>query len=184
MRAEKDRANQRAYFSSIYAGQVPMDRRPGRIGFMSTQRRENRIAQATAICCWGFRCRWRSGSRHREGAVGRLCPAPVTRSGQAHAIGLTARPKDSAALVTDSLHKDHPIVRLVRQDVCSGTKPLWKCRSTQAGPPAAHRYPLSLLSLLSGNAFLHVTLPQAPAGIRRWAERYDGKRDLHFKHAA
>jgi hypothetical protein len=163
---------------------VPMDRRPGRIGFMSTQRRENRSVQATAICRVGFRCRWRTGSRHREGAVGRLSPAPVTRYGQAHANGLTAQPQASVVFATDSLHKDRHIVRLVRQDVCSGTKPLWKCRSTQAGPPAAHRYPRSLLSLLSGNAPLHVTLPQAPAGRRRWAERYDGKRDLYFKHAA
>ena len=28
------------------------------------------------------------------------------------------------------------------------------------------------------------TLPQAPAGEVRWAERHDGKRDLYFQHAA
>jgi hypothetical protein len=27
-------------------------------------------------------------------------------------------------------------------------------------------------------------LPQFPAGRRRRAERYDGKRDLHLQHAA
>lgn len=31
---------------------------------------------------------------------------------------------------------------------------------------------------------LHSTLPQAPAGRVRWAERQDGKRDLYFQHAA
>jgi len=31
---------------------------------------------------------------------------------------------------------------------------------------------------------LHPTLPQAPAGRVRWAERHDGKRDLYFQHAA
>jgi hypothetical protein len=33
-------------------------------------------------------------------------------------------------------------------------------------------------------ARLQTTLPQAPAGIVRWAERHDGKRDLYFQHAA
>ncbi len=33
-------------------------------------------------------------------------------------------------------------------------------------------------------ARLHPALPQAPTGNRRWAERYDGKRDLYFQHAA
>jgi hypothetical protein len=27
-------------------------------------------------------------------------------------------------------------------------------------------------------------LPQATAGQSRWAERYDGKGNLHFEHAA
>jgi hypothetical protein len=31
---------------------------------------------------------------------------------------------------------------------------------------------------------LHPTLPWAPAGLGRRTERYDGKRDLHFQHAA
>ena len=39
-------------------------------------------------------------------------------------------------------------------------------------------------NLLPVRAHLHSTLPIAPAGIVRWAERHDGKRDLYFQHAA
>ena len=34
------------------AGQVPVDRAPGRIGFMSTQRRENRAAHRSKLIAW------------------------------------------------------------------------------------------------------------------------------------
>ncbi len=39
-------------------------------------------------------------------------------------------------------------------------------------------------NLLPASAHLHTTLPIAPAGRVRWAERHDGKRDLYFQHAA
>jgi hypothetical protein len=154
----------------MYAGQVEMDRRPGRIGFMSRQRRES---------CWQF-----ANRMEREGVEGRFCPAPVTRVQCANASSGTARPKTLVPLATNSLQKDHRIVPLVRQDARRGSPPLWTGSHEAYGPPAPLRSCLSLLSVLSGSARLHPTLPYAPAGLSRWAERYDGQGNLHFEHAA
>ncbi len=40
------------------------------------------------------------------------------------------------------------------------------------------------IPIIPVRARLQTTLPQAPAGLVRWAERHDGKRDLYFQHAA
>jgi hypothetical protein len=102
-------------------------------------------------------------------------PVPFTRIGHAFANGLTAPPEHlathAARLATDSLQKDSIPVRLVRHGY-----------SPQAS--TAYRSSLSPISILPGSARFHLTLPQDPAGYCRWAERYDGKRNLHFKHAA
>ena len=47
-----------------------------------------------------------------------------------------------------------------------------------------HRSSLRHVPILPVRAHLHTTLPIAPAGEVRWAERHDGKRDLYFQHAA
>jgi hypothetical protein len=105
----------------------------------------------------------------------RSAPALFTRFCRALADGKTAPPEGLATtparVATNSLQKDIHSVRLVRHDY-------YPQGST------AYRSPLSPISFLTGSALVHPTLPQAPDGIRRWAERYDGKRDLHFKHAA
>jgi hypothetical protein len=49
---------------------------------------------------------------------------------------------------------------------------------------AAHRSSFRHVSILPVRTHLHSTLPIAPAGQDRWAERHDGKRDLYFQHAA
>jgi hypothetical protein len=43
---------------------------------------------------------------------------------------------------------------------------------------------LSFIPSPAGLVSLHPTLPQFPAGKRRWTERYDGKGNLHLLHAA
>jgi hypothetical protein len=43
---------------------------------------------------------------------------------------------------------------------------------------------LSFIPSPSALDCLHPTLPQLPAGRRRWTERYDGKGNLHLLHAA
>jgi hypothetical protein len=47
-----------------------------------------------------------------------------------------------------------------------------------------HRSSLRSFPILPVRTHLHTTLPIAPAGKVRWAERHDGKRDLYFQHAA
>jgi hypothetical protein len=107
--------------------------------------------------------------------VERSAPAPVTRFSRALADGKTAPPgrlaTTPARVATNSLQEDIHSVRLVRHDYFPQGS-------------AAYRSPLSPISFLPGSALVHPTLPQAPEGIRHWAERYDGKRDMHFKHAA
>ena len=51
-------------------------------------------------------------------------------------------------------------------------------------PRTAHRSSLPHIPILSVRTRLRPTLPNAPAGEIRWAERHDGKRDLYFQHAA
>jgi hypothetical protein len=71
-----------------------------------------------------------------------------------------------------------------------------KRHNTRNGPPSGAALgeatgtlaiPGSSLSFIpspSALDCLHPTLPQLPAGRRRWTERYDGKGNLHLLHAA
>jgi hypothetical protein len=124
--------------------------------------------------------RWQRNTSANRGGV----HAPVTWFQRAVAGDGTARPIDSALVVTNSLQKDRRLARLFCEDGDGLPIALdWAAftRCTQANPTWSS---LSLISFLSGSARFHLTLPQAPAGARRWAERHDGKGNLHFKHAA
>ena len=150
-----------------FAGQVRMDRRPGRIGFMSTQRRENR---------------WRRTSC-TEG-VEKAFPGSIARRGCTDVSGGTAPPGFSEWLATNSLQLGFRIVQLVLQDLRHGSPPFGAGSGAATGTPATHGIPLPHITFPSGSAPLHPTLPRVPAGRRRWAERYDGKRNLYLQHAA
>ena len=153
-----------------------MDRRPGRIEHMSTQRRESRSTQATKTCCRGSRNYWqRTDCTDREGADGLFSLAPVTRSNRAYASAITAPPFTTANSATKSLQKDPRFTQLV----CHDSPPLWTSRRRQA-----YRYSLPPISILSGSVRFHLASPQVPAKIDCWAERYDGQGNLYFKHAA
>ena len=138
---------------------------------MSTQRRVCRL-----------QCMSNENRARERGAVNgkmslekRSASGPFTRFGLASANGVTAPLERLATaparVATNSLQKENQFVRLVRLEY----------------PPqgsAAYRSSLSPISILPGSALVRPTVPQAPVAIRRWAERYDGKRDLHIKHAA
>jgi len=98
-------------------------------------------------------------------------------------------------LATKFLQSDHlirPLVRPVLKADRRGSPPLGAGRP-QASPRSSL---LPHIPFPSGLARLHRTLPQdpvgpqgpigpqAPAGYHRRAERYDGKRDMYFQHAA
>jgi hypothetical protein len=157
-------------FFRYFAGQVQMDRAPGRIGFMSTQRRE---------------IRWRHTSCTRyTGRSGKLIPGPIAQRSCAITSGGTAPPGFPAWLATNSLQSDYRIVQLVLQDLRHGSPPFGADPGAATGTPATHRSSPPQIPSFSGYARLHPTLPRVPAGRRRWAERYDGKGNLHLQHAA
>jgi hypothetical protein len=166
---------------------------PGRIasqaghGFMSAQRRENRWQRRNCLASAGAR-------------------ASIARQGQAFASGGTAPPgprasfhpsdKDPSpgapeALATKSLQSDHRradrrfdrLHRMVGMEIRRGSPPFEAGRSsrrTTSTPGSTRLFPPPI----SSPSRFHPPLPEIPAGQRRWAERYDGKRDLHFIHAA
>ena len=152
-----------------------MDQATGRIGFMSTQRRENRLRRTSCMGVSGISF---SGSN--------------LRLGYAIAGGGTAPPDFLVWLATISLQSGYRIVQLVqlvllvqilRQDLLRllwppyGASPVAK-----TGRSANHGFPPSLSP--SCLACLHPNLPPVPVGRRRWTERDDGKGNLHLLHAA
>jgi hypothetical protein len=172
---------------------------------MSTQRRGDRANPATMICCEGRRsylrlaiCADRAGSLGSEfptspargvpaDAACRTAPPFVTALGptpqQAHRQGCVAgTPRMAATNSLRSKHLNQLYAWHVQMNIRFGSPPLRQ---------AAARRPLRQLSsgvtpipFSAVSARLHPTLPRDPAAKSRWTERYDGKRDLHFKHAA
>ena len=163
-----------------------MDPAPGRIGFMSTQRRENRWQRRS---CTAF-----AGAPEQT--------APLARQGRADASGGTAPPGNFhltdiylslwslAWLATNSLQSDRrttKLVRIVPLEIRRGSPPFIRAVRSPGRPigtSASARSSLSFIPFPSGSFGFPSSLPQIPAGRRRWAERYDGKRDLHLQHAA
>ncbi len=161
---------------------------------MSTQKRENRWQRITCT--------------ERAGAWVRLNPAPaLARFACAFAIGKTApllsllglawawlRCSDiypslgePNRLATEFLRSDHlnrQVVQPVLEAHRRGSPPYAAGRHAGFGTAKSVRFSLPLLPSPSGFAPLPFCLPQAPAGYRRRAERYDGKRDMYFLHAA
>ena len=157
----------------MLAGQVRMDLEPGRIGFMSTQRRENR---------WQ-----RIGCTKRAAALEKSSPAPIVQQIRALATVGTAPPRFGARLATNSLHLDSCTSRyfeLFAQEIRRGLPPIWEACHTVASLTAGRRSSLPLIPHPSALDSFHPALPQFPAANRSRTERYDGKRDLYFQHAA
>jgi hypothetical protein len=169
----------------------PDGSRPAGQGFMSTQRRENRSTPATKTYRRGFRYRWqRTSCTGRARTLGTVFLTPGARHGCAIANGGTAPPEFPARLATDSLHSGYRIVQPVRfvqivgQDFRHGSPPFGAGPGRSTGTPAIHGSSPPHIPFPSGLVSLHPALPQVPAGRRRWAERYDGKGNLHLQHAA
>ena len=177
--------------SGCKAGQVPMDRAPGRIGFMSTQRRASR----------------KRGINHpkRDAIVEQKGSSFGTRFGSATASGATApfmsilwlawawllgSGADASRgaqdrVATNSLLSDHRFRALAQRDHRRSSPPLRAAgRSGESAATAKHRLSSLHIPQFPARARLHSTLPHAPAGENRWAERYDGKGNLHIQHAA
>jgi hypothetical protein len=169
----------RALFSSISPARSGWIA-PGRIGFMSTQRRDNRNTPATDICRRDSRCRRGFGRRIGVGSS-ELSSAPEAPFVLARTPGLTA----TVHFATNSLQSDSrntQLVRLVPRDNCRGSWPPGV--TPRAVPPRLRRTGFPPLLFPSCLVRLHLSLPRVPVAIGRRTERYDGKRDLHLQHAA
>ena len=98
-----------------------------------------------------------------------------------------------AWVATKFLLPDYPIRQLVRpapKADRSGSPPPPVRSRAALGKQASPRSSIPRIPYPSGPVSLHRPLPhgpfgpKAPAASRRRAERYDGKRDLYFLHAA
>jgi hypothetical protein len=87
-------------------------------------------------------------------------------------------------LATNSPQSGYRIVQFVRQELRHGSPPFGAGPGAATGTPATHGSDLPHIPSPSGHARLHLTSPRDLAGRRRQAERYDGKRNLYFQHAA
>jgi hypothetical protein len=170
---------------------------------MSTQRRAIRSTSAAEICRQGVRNRWqRPSCTEWTGALRLEGLAPVASHDRASASDRTATPHHAERLATKSLQSGYRIVQLVQfvlrillvqfvqfvqfvshQDDRIGSPPAGAERQTISVRSANHGLSPRQIPFPSGLARFHPTLPRVPAGRRRWAERYDGKGNMHIQHA-
>jgi hypothetical protein len=172
-------------FFKHFAGQVRMDRVPGRIGFMSTQRRENRWRRTDCTRRIGLSEKFFWSFKAKRGCVnasGGTAPPGIPAC--FHPRDENPSPGAPEWLATNSLQLGYRIVQLVLQDLRHGSPPFGTGPGGEAGTPATHGASLPHISSPSCLTRIHPTLPQVPAGKCRWAERYDGKGNMHFQHAA
>jgi len=160
---------------------------------MSTQKRGNGTTPATKTRRRGPQ--YRSQQRRCMDRAGVGCiplPAHIARYVFAAAKGRTA-PLVSivwsalAWVATKFLHSDHHIGQLVRPVMKAdrrGSPPPRVASRAALGKQASPRSSLPHIPYPSGLASIHRIWPHAPAGDHRRAERYDGKRDMYFQHAA
>jgi hypothetical protein len=88
-------------------------------------------------------------------------------------------------VATNSLLSDHRNETLAQLDRSSGSPPPGGVGSRgHSVPRGTRRSSPRHIPFLPVRTCLRPTLPHAPAGEVRWAERHDGKRDLYFQHAA
>ena len=165
-------------FSIISPARFLMEARARQVGFMSTQKRETP--------------RQRMSCTERAGARDDSSPAHIGRFVCAVAGGGTAPlwlvfGLAIAWLATKFLQSDYLIGQLVQPVLKAdrrGSPPPGVGRRAALGIQASPRSSLPPIPFPSGFAPLHLPLPQAPVGYRHRAERYDGKRDMYFLHAA
>ena len=155
------------------------------VGFMSTQRREDRSILATQT---GHREIWswqHTDSTKRAWAARHVCATAEGRTASLLSVLWSAM----AWLATKFLQTDHLIRQLarplLRTERRGSPPPLVRC-GVSLNKQASPRSSIPHIPDPSGPARFHPPLPQFPAvrhsGLR--VERYDGKRDMYFQHAA
>jgi len=159
-------------------------RRAGLGSKMSTQRRASRMTAATEMDRFGVRLTaplmsiiwlaWvllHSFGESSEGAADRVATNSLLPDYHNESLAMldsrSGAAPPGASVATDTCRRGFRHEAGVHEPLTRGT----------------HRSSLRNVSL-PVRTHLHPTLPIAPAGEDRWAERHDGKRDLYFQHAA
>ena len=153
---------------------------PGRIGIMSTQRRDGRSAPTTDIGCrstrHGSRLAQGTDLANRANRLGLANTVSPTWNIPANASG------DISAMATPStLRQDTRNQQSVRF-LCSGSPPIWQAAAH--GPFFDRLIGYPPIPFPAVFARVHRTLPHVPVAIGCRTERYDGKGNLYIQHAA
>jgi hypothetical protein len=166
---------------------------------MSTQRRANRTTPAIDNDRAAVWFRWFRGCMEHAGTsvsavqtrsiLTSIITAPLMSTVWLAWVWLKAcdeRSRESIDRVaTNSLLTDYCFETFAGLGSLSGSPPREGAGDRRLSIPQATRRSSPLhIPIIPVRARLHPTLPQAPAGTVRWAERHDGKRDLYFQHAA
>jgi hypothetical protein len=181
---------------------------------MSTQRRANRTTPAIETDRVDIRRRWFRGCGERAGTLvsaartgsllANVTTAPlmsiiwlawawfstpatrVRRRGPRELRSCDEGPRaETFRVATNSLQSDHCFETFAGLESLSGSPPRDGEGEQRLSVSQATRRPsLPHIPVLPVCTDLHPTLPHAPAGEIRWAERHDGKRDLYIQHAA
>ena len=124
-------------------------------------------------------CRPPTAERPRLMSIIWLAWGWLLRSGAVASRGAQER------VATNSLLSDHRFRTLARLGSRCGSPPSSAAgHSRVPATPAKHWSSTPHIPKLPFRTRLHQSLPHAPAGESRWAERYDGKGNLHIQHAA
>ena len=160
---------------------------PGRIGFMSTQRRDGRSAPTTETgrrsLRHGSRLAQRKDLANRANRLGQANAVSLTWDFPASASGLTAYFPAMAARST--LQQDTRYDTSKQQPVRSfwpGSPPVRQAAALETFFDRLIGYPPTPSPAVF--ARVHPTLPHVPAAFGCRTERYDGKGNLYFQHAA
>ena len=146
---------------------------------MSTQRRGVRFTLATKISRLVARLGFRllNSKRRASGSRARFFSAPAQNLAGG-GEDRTAPPEVPARAATKSLPEDHGNEGPAR--LCPGSPPVGEATARQ---PISQRS-RTPVHFPAENSRFHRSLPWVPAAAWHRTERYDGKRDLHFQHAA
>jgi hypothetical protein len=151
----------------------PDGQAPGRIGFMSTERREG-LRPVRFMACIG--------------ASGFEFPVPSASRRETLSQGQTARPEENSGSVGHNSFKlDRRTLELVRLKVFRflyGSRPIPGGRPEQPATRALLRLSFSPTPSPSVAAQFHHTLPLAPTAPGCRPERHDGKGNLYLQHSA
>jgi hypothetical protein len=148
---------------------------------MSTQRREVRSTLAAMICRLVARLGsrlLRSMGRASRAEVGFSCSPAEDLARDAE--NRTAPPAVPVRVATNSLQWNQRNPLPAR--LCLGSPP--SVDAAQLQPKPLRSLSCLPIHLPAVSSRFHRALPWAPAAVCRRTERYDGKRDLHFQHAA